>query len=97
VFNDVRFVLPQGYGSPEHFLEYARAGLDRLRNDGDDVGRMMSIGLHPRIMGNPARADSLARLIDYAQQFDDVCFSRRCDIADAFRRQCPSDAAPLAK
>src|SRR5262249_17449811 len=52
VFNDVRFVLAQGWASPEHFLEYARAGLNRLRMDGDDVSRMMSIGLHPRLMGN---------------------------------------------
>jgi peptidoglycan/xylan/chitin deacetylase (PgdA/CDA1 family) len=93
VFNDVRFVLAQGYGSPEHFLEYATAGLNRLRNDGDDVSRMMSIGLHPRIMGNPARADALARFIEHAQQFDDVVFSRRCDIAATFKEQYPAEVA----
>ena len=41
-------------GSPDDFFETAKAHLDRLRNDGDDVNRMMSIGLHPRITGNPA-------------------------------------------
>jgi peptidoglycan/xylan/chitin deacetylase (PgdA/CDA1 family) len=93
VLNDARFVLPQGYGSPEHFLEFMKASLNRLRNDGDDCGRMMSIGLHPRLSGNPARADALARFIDYAQQFEDVWFARRIDIANSFREQVPSEKA----
>lgn len=87
VVNDARFVLAQGYGSPEHFYEYAKAAFDRLRNDGDDVSRMMSIGLHPRFSGQPPRADGLARFIDYAQQSGDVWFARRIDIADTFREQ----------
>jgi peptidoglycan/xylan/chitin deacetylase (PgdA/CDA1 family) len=93
VYNDVRFVLAQGWGSPEHFLEYAKAGLNRLRNDGDDVSRMMSIGLHPRIMGNAARADALARFIEHAQELGDVWFARRCDIARTFAAQYPADTA----
>ena len=72
VVNDARYIIGTGYGSPEHFFETAKACLDRLRNDGDDLGRMMSIGLHPRITGNPARSDALARFIAYAQQFEDV-------------------------
>ncbi len=90
VVNDARYVLTQGYGSPEHFLEYARATLDRLREDGDDIGRMMSVGLHPRLSGNPARADAVARFINYAQQFDDVWIGRRIEIAEQFRRQVPA-------
>lgn len=90
VVNDARYVVGTGYGSPEHFFETAKASLDRLRNDGDDVGRMMSIGLHPRISGNPARSDALARFINYAQGFDDVAFMRRIDIARTFAEQVPS-------
>ncbi len=90
VVNDARYVVGTGYSSPEHFFETAKASLDRLRNDGDDVGRMMSIGLHPRISGNPARADALARFIDYAKQFDDVAFMRRIDIAEKFAEQVPA-------
>ena len=93
VVNDARFVLAQGYGSPEHFLEYAKATLDRLRDDGDNVSRMMSIGLHSRFSGNPARADALARFIEYGQRFDDVWFARRIDIANTFRNQYPADRA----
>jgi peptidoglycan/xylan/chitin deacetylase (PgdA/CDA1 family) len=93
VVNDARYVLTQGYGSPEDFLAYATASLNRLRADGDDVARMMSIGLHPRLSGNPARADALARFIEYAQGFDDVWFARRIDIANAFREQVPVEKA----
>jgi hypothetical protein len=89
VVNDARYVMGTGYGSPEHFFETAKASVDRLRNDGDDVGRMMSIGIHPRISGNPARSDALARFIAYAQQFDDVAFMRRIDIATTFAEQVP--------
>ena len=89
VVNDARYILGTGYGSPEHFLETAKACLDRLRNDGDDLGRMMSVGLHPRITGNPARSDALARFIDYAKGFDDVVFMRRIDIAETFAKQVP--------
>lgn len=89
VVNDARFVLAQGYGSPEHFFEYAKATLDRLRHDGDEISRMMSIGLHPRFSGQPARSDALARFIDYAQGHSDVWFARRVDIAKAFRDQVP--------
>jgi peptidoglycan/xylan/chitin deacetylase (PgdA/CDA1 family) len=89
VVNDARYILGTGYGSPEHFYETAKATLDRLRNDGDDAGRMMSIGLHPRISGNPARSDALARFIDYACGFKDVAFMRRIDIARTFVAQVP--------
>jgi peptidoglycan/xylan/chitin deacetylase (PgdA/CDA1 family) len=91
VVNDARYVVAQGFGSPEHFYEMAKANLDRLRNDGDEIPRMMSIGLHPRITGNPGRADALARFIDYAQSLGDVWFARRIDIARTFIEQQPSN------
>jgi peptidoglycan/xylan/chitin deacetylase (PgdA/CDA1 family) len=90
VVNDARYIMGTGYGSPEQFYETAKATVDRLRNDGDDIGRMMSIGLHPRISGNPARADALARFIEYASGFDDVAFMRRNDIARTFADQVPA-------
>jgi len=90
VVNDARYIMGTGYGSPEQFFETAKATLDRLRNDGDDLGRMMSVGLHPRISGNPARADALARFINYAQGFDDVTFMRRIDLARSFADQVPA-------
>jgi len=93
VVNDARYIVGTGYGSPEDFFMTAKATLDRLRNDGDDLGRMMSIGVHPRMSGNPARSDGLARFIDYAQQFTDVAFARRVDIAHDFAEQYPASKA----
>lgn len=94
VFNDMRFVyVGPGYGNPGDFFEYLKWGLDRLRNDGDDVSRMMSVGLHPRTVGNPARADAVARFIAYAQECGDVWIARRCDIAASFKQQYPAEVA----
>jgi peptidoglycan/xylan/chitin deacetylase (PgdA/CDA1 family) len=93
VVNDARYIVGTGYGSPDDFFMTAKATLDRLRNDGDDLGRMMSIGVHPRMSGNPARSDGLARFIDYAQQFADVAFMRRVDIARGFAEQYPATNA----
>jgi peptidoglycan/xylan/chitin deacetylase (PgdA/CDA1 family) len=93
VVNDARYIVGTGFGSPDDFFMTAKATLDRLRNDGDDLGRMMSIGVHPRMSGNPARSDGLARFIDYAQQFADVAFMRRVDIARGFAEQYPASKA----
>jgi peptidoglycan/xylan/chitin deacetylase (PgdA/CDA1 family) len=92
VVNDARYIVGTGYGSPDDFFATAKATLDRLRDDGDDAGRMMSIGTHPRVSGNPARSDALARFIGYAQQFADVAFLRRIDIARQFAGQYPASA-----
>ena len=94
VVNDVRYVLPQGFGSPEHFLELAKATLHRLQHEGDGVSRMMSIGLHPRLTGHPGRSDALARFIEYAQGTGDVWFATRADIARSFAAQVPAPGLP---
>lgn len=93
VTNDARYIMGTGFTSPDAFFATAKAAVDRLRNDGDDCGRMLSIGLHPRVTGNPARSDGLARFIDYAQQLDDVVFMRRIDIARKFAAQVPAPEA----
>ena len=91
VVNDARYIVGTGYANPDDFFQTAKATVDRLRADGDDLGRMMSIGIHPRISGNPARSDGLARFIDYAQQLPDVTFMRRIDIARDFAGQHPAE------
>jgi peptidoglycan/xylan/chitin deacetylase (PgdA/CDA1 family) len=93
VVNDARYIVGTGYSNPDDFFLTAKATLDRLRADGDDLGRMMSIGIHPRISGNPARSDGLARFIEYAQGFSDVAFMRRVDIARQFAGQYPASKA----
>jgi len=89
VTNDARYIMGTGFASPDDFFNTCKAAVDRLRKDGDDYGRMLSIGLHPRVTGNPARSDGLARFIDYAHKCDDVVFMRRLDIAKSFAEQVP--------
>jgi len=67
-----------------------RGAFDELWREG---GRMMSIGIHPRVSGNPSRSDGLAHFIDYAQRFSDVAFMRRIDIARQFAEQHPASKA----
>jgi peptidoglycan/xylan/chitin deacetylase (PgdA/CDA1 family) len=93
VVNDARYIVGTGYSNPDDFFQTAKASLARLRADGDDLGRMMSVGIHPRVSGNPARSDGLARFIDYAQQHSDVVFMRRIDIARDFAAQHPASKA----
>ena len=82
VVNDARYIMGTGYGSPEHFYETAKACLDRLRNDGDDCGRMMSIGLHLRMIGRPGRIAALDRIVGHMKQKDGAWFATRRQIAE---------------
>lgn len=88
--NDVKFVSSPGYADPDSFLVHLRRTLDRLRRDGDGASRMMSIGLHPRLSGQPGRASAVADFIEYALGLDDVWVARRMDIATEFMRQVPA-------
>jgi putative urate catabolism protein len=79
--NDTKFLNPAGYGSGEDFLVYLRDTFDVLYGEGDTAARMMSVGLHARIVGRPGRAAALARFLDYVQRQDKVWICRREDIA----------------
>lgn len=81
-YNDARFVTPQGYGSPSDFLDNVKRGLDYLWEEGATHPRMMSIGLHPRLIGQASRASALAEFVDYARRKGAVWFARRIDIAN---------------
>lgn len=76
--NDMKFVALNGFTEPQQFFTYLRDSFDQLYSEG---GRMMSIGLHGRIAGKPARAAAVARFLDYVQSHDDVWIARRVDIA----------------
>ncbi len=80
-YNDTRFVLAQGFGTPDHFLATCRRALDLLWEEGEEAPKMMSIGLHARIMGQAARASALRDFIAYALARPGVAFMRRSDIA----------------
>jgi peptidoglycan/xylan/chitin deacetylase (PgdA/CDA1 family) len=81
-YNDIKFVLPQGYAAPGDFFEYCRLGLDELYREGEaGYPKIMSVGLHPRLIGQAARTAALRQLIEYAQSKGHVWFARRADIA----------------
>jgi peptidoglycan/xylan/chitin deacetylase (PgdA/CDA1 family) len=80
-YNDVRFVSAQGYSRPGDFTEWCRTGLDYLWEEGATHPKMMSIGIHARLMGQPARAAALRDFIQYALHKPGVKFMRRVDIA----------------
>lgn len=79
--NDGKFALAAGFGTPFDFENYLKAAFDRLYLEGEESPGIMSIGLHPRITGRPARAHALAAFLDYAMSRDRVWICRRIDIA----------------
>jgi OHCU decarboxylase len=79
--NDMRFATNQGFNSGDQFYSYLKDSFDTLYAEGATTPRMLSIGLHCRLVGRPGRAASLARFLDYALGHDKVWFATRLDIA----------------
>ena len=83
--NDMRFAAMQGFNSGTQFFDYLKDAFDVLYAEGDPSGldqpKMLSIGLHCRIVGRPGRAAALARFLDYVQSHEHVWVARRIDIA----------------
>ena len=81
--NDMRFATPQGFNSGQQFYDYLKASFDVLYAEGvAGHARMMSLGLHCRIVGRPGRAQALQDFLDYANSHDGVWFATREEIAD---------------
>ena len=87
--NDGKFASPGGFVTGDHFFSYLKGTFDQLFAEGAVTPRIMSVGLHPRLSGRPARARALAQFLDYAQAHDDVWFCRRLDIAEYWRAEHP--------
>ncbi|MGA1599471.1 MAG: allantoinase PuuE [bacterium] len=79
--NDMRFATNQGFNSGDQFFAYLKDAFDTLYAEGRSAPKMMSIGLHCRLVGRPGRAASLARFLDYVQGHEQVWLCRRADIA----------------
>lgn len=79
--NDGRYVNPYGYASPS-FSAYLIQAFDFLRREGENSPKMMSIGLHTRLVGRPGRAADLERFLDHVLATNDVWVTRRIDIAN---------------
>ncbi|MEO8889986.1 MAG: allantoinase PuuE [Coleofasciculaceae cyanobacterium] len=79
--NDMRFATAQGFNCGDQFFAYLKDTFDLLYAEGETAPKMMSIGLHCRLVGRPGRAAALARFLDYIQQHEKVWLCRRIDIA----------------
>ena len=84
--NDMRFSTAQGFNSGDQFFSYLRDTFDTLYEEGERAPKMMSVGLHCRLVGRPGRARALGRFLDYVLAHPDVWCCRRIDIADHWRR-----------
>ncbi len=91
--NDMRFALPQGYSHADPFFQYMRDTFDALYAEGDPAGldrpKMMSIGMHCRLLGRPGRITALQRFLDHIQQHAQVWVARRIDIARHWQATYP--------
>ena len=80
--NDMRFATPQGFNAGDQFFNYLKDSFDALYAEGAaGSAKMMSVGLHCRLIGRPGRIMALRRFIEYAKSHADVWFARRVDIA----------------
>lgn len=87
--NDMRFALPQGFSHADPFFQYLRDSFDALYAEGDEAPKMMSIGMHCRLLGRPGRVVALQRFLDHVQAHDRVWVCRRIDIARHWRSVHP--------
>ena len=79
--NDMRFATNQGFNTGDHFFSYLKDSFDALYEEGKTNPRMMSVGLHCRLIGKPGRIQSLKRFLDYILKHEDVWICKRIDIA----------------
>ncbi|MES2978415.1 MAG: allantoinase PuuE [Pseudomonadota bacterium] len=91
--NDMRFALPQGFSQAEDFFVYLRDSFDALYAEGDpnglDAPKMLSIGMHCRLLGRPGRIVALQRFLDHVEKHADVWVCRRLDIAQHWKSAHP--------
>jgi putative urate catabolism protein len=87
--NDMRFALPQGFSHGDEFFEYLRDAFDVMYAEGEEHPTMMSIGMHCRLLGRPARFKALQRFLDHIEKHDRVWVCRRIDIAKHWIKEHP--------
>ncbi|WP_343583774.1 allantoinase PuuE [Herbaspirillum sp.] len=90
--NDMRFATPQGFNTAEHFYQYLKDSFDVLYEEGEESPKMLSIGMHCRLLGRPGRFRALQRFLDYVQSHDRVWICRRIDIAEHWKKVHPYQA-----
>jgi allantoinase len=79
--NDMRFATPQGFNTAQHFFDYLRDSFDVLYAEGAEAPKMMSVGMHARLLGRPGRFIALQRFLDHVRAHDRVWLATREEIA----------------
>lgn len=92
--NDMRFAAAQGFNSGDQYFAYLRDAFDVLYEEGEHAPKMLSIGLHCRIVGRPARMAALERFIQHIKSHDKVWIARRIDIARHWMEKHPYKDTP---
>ena len=87
--NDGKFALAAGFGPSTDFESYIKATFDQLYDEGAETPALMSVGLHPRLAGRPARARALAAALDHILKHDHIWVCRRIDVARHWRAVHP--------
>ena len=87
--NDMRFALPQGFSQAEDFFIYLRDSFDALYAEGEEHPKMMSVGMHCRLLGRPGRIVALQKFLDHIAKHDRVWVCKRIDIANHWRAHHP--------
>jgi len=85
--NDMRFVTPQGFATSTDFFSYARDAFDALYQEGVFAPKMLSVGLHARIIGRPGRIIGLEQFLEHVRAHEDVWICRRVDIARHWHKE----------
>jgi allantoinase len=88
VTNDVKF-MRGSVATGAEFASFLIEAFELLYREGETAPKMMSVGLHPRVVGHPARANGLERFLDHVSGREDAWVCRRTDIADHWRRKHP--------
>ena len=87
--NDMKFVSNQGFNTGDHFFTYLKDSFDALYEEGKTNPKMMSVGLHCRLVGRPGRIQSLKRFLEYVLSHEDVWICKRIDIAKHWIKNYP--------
>jgi len=87
--NDMRFATNQGFNSGDQFYTYLKDSFDALYDEGNYAPKMMSVGLHCRLIGKPGRIQSLKKFLDYVLKHDDIWICKRIDIANHWIKNYP--------
>ena len=89
--NDMRFAIQAGYTNGEQFESYLKDSFDYLYEEGTDgAPKILSIGLHCRLIGRPGRAAALRRAIEHFQSYPGVWFATRLEIAEHWAKEHPA-------